>query len=294
MEKRKQVLYCHCAYSDVVPQEVKDAVLGYLSTSGLPVHAVSDLCQRVAGKDPLLEQISRGESVTIVACYSRTVKWLFHAAGAPLSEQAVTILNMRTDSAESIIESLRAESDISQETDVVLDEKEEWVPWFPVIDYDRCRGCRQCLNFCFFGVYGMSESGDVEVRNPEKCKTNCPACARICPDIAIIFPKYKSGPICGADVDEENLEGDALQVDFSSLADTDVYATLRQRGQGERQRFSTDKRMGGSVEKMTQALDIPREVIESMSPSEIQQILKTCTKPTTPKADQDPPNGFGE
>ncbi|MEM9803556.1 MAG: hypothetical protein AAGA20_24785, partial [Planctomycetota bacterium] len=28
-----------------------------------------------------------------------------------------------------------------------------WTPWFPVIDYDRCTNCMQCLSFCLFDVY---------------------------------------------------------------------------------------------------------------------------------------------
>ncbi|HEX8311367.1 MAG TPA: ferredoxin family protein, partial [Chthoniobacteraceae bacterium] len=31
----------------------------------------------------------------------------------------------------------------------------QWKPWFPVIDYDRCTNCMQCLSFCLFGVYGV-------------------------------------------------------------------------------------------------------------------------------------------
>ncbi len=31
-----------------------------------------------------------------------------------------------------------------------------WKPWFPVIDYDRCTNCMQCLSFCLFGVYGVT------------------------------------------------------------------------------------------------------------------------------------------
>ena len=32
----------------------------------------------------------------------------------------------------------------------------DWKPWFPVIDYDRCTNCMQCLSFCLFGVYKMN------------------------------------------------------------------------------------------------------------------------------------------
>src|SRR5688572_7576418 len=72
-----------------------------------------------------------------------------------------------------------------------------WKPWFPVIDYDRCTNCMQCLSFCLFGVYGADADGHIQVQNQDNCKTNCPACSRVCPEAAIMFPKYKAGPING-------------------------------------------------------------------------------------------------
>ena len=67
-----------------------------------------------------------------------------------------------------------------------------WKPWFPVIDYDRCTNCMQCLSFCLFGVYGVDEQQRIQVQNNDHCKTNCPACSRVCPEAAIMFPKYKA------------------------------------------------------------------------------------------------------
>ncbi|MEX0741998.1 MAG: ferredoxin family protein, partial [Phycisphaeraceae bacterium] len=64
----------------------------------------------------------------------------------------------------------------------------EWKPWFPVIDYDRCTNCMQCLSFCLFDVYGVSSEQKIEVHNNDNCKTNCPACSRVCPEAAIMFP----------------------------------------------------------------------------------------------------------
>jgi ferredoxin len=66
-----------------------------------------------------------------------------------------------------------------------------------VIDYERCIHCRQCLNFCLFAVYAPAENGAVRVHQPMQCKNHCPACARICPRAAIIFPKHGNGPING-------------------------------------------------------------------------------------------------
>ncbi len=64
--------------------------------------------------------------------------------------------------------------------------------WYPVIDRDRCVNCRQCVDFCLFGVYSADGDGSVQVENPDSCKNGCPACSRICPQSAIIFPHYES------------------------------------------------------------------------------------------------------
>jgi len=71
--------------------------------------------------------------------------------------------------------------------------------WYPVVDGSRCINCRHCLQFCLFGVYELNSAGQVEVRNPDQCKPGCPACARICPQSAIMFPLYeKDAAIAGA------------------------------------------------------------------------------------------------
>jgi hypothetical protein len=71
--------------------------------------------------------------------------------------------------------------------------------WYPVIDYSRCTGCRKCVDFCLFGVYALAD-GRVAVTNPDNCKNGCPACARTCPQCAIIFPHYFADPaIAGAE-----------------------------------------------------------------------------------------------
>jgi hypothetical protein len=70
--------------------------------------------------------------------------------------------------------------------------------WYPVIDYDRCRACGQCQEFCLFGVYSR-QGGRVVAESPDECKDGCPACARVCPEGAIIFPHHRGDPaIAGA------------------------------------------------------------------------------------------------
>jgi len=69
--------------------------------------------------------------------------------------------------------------------------------WYPVVDLDRCGGCKECLNFCLFGVYGLDAQGAIFVEQPDACRPGCPACARICPSGAIMFPQHKDPAIAG-------------------------------------------------------------------------------------------------
>ena len=101
-----RILYCHCAYAQVVPKEVKEDVLRRLCASGAAFDAVADLCDMSARKDPALRKLIEGGDVRIVACFPRAVKWLFHAAGAPLPKEGVEILNMREQSADDVMRSL--------------------------------------------------------------------------------------------------------------------------------------------------------------------------------------------
>ena len=81
-----------------------------------------------------------------------------------------------------------------------------WKPWFPVIDFDRCTNCMQCLTFCLFDVYGVDKQQKITVQNQDNCKTDCPACSRVCPEVAILFPKYGKGPINGDVVREQDVQ----------------------------------------------------------------------------------------
>jgi Pyruvate/2-oxoacid:ferredoxin oxidoreductase delta subunit len=85
--------------------------------------------------------------------------------------------------------------------------------WYPVIDYSRCTNCMECLDFCLFGVYGVDKLDRILVENQDNCKRGCPACSRVCPEHAIMFPDYKSPAIAGAPVG--SISG--LKIDLSKL-----------------------------------------------------------------------------
>jgi hypothetical protein len=103
--RSQRILYCHCAYAQVVSPETKSAVLEGLSASGVSFEAVPDLCEMSARRDPGLAQIAACEDATIVACYPRAVKWLFNAAGETLPD-SVRVLNMRVADAPAVLSEL--------------------------------------------------------------------------------------------------------------------------------------------------------------------------------------------
>ena len=71
--------------------------------------------------------------------------------------------------------------------------------WRPIIDADRCANCLECLNFCMFGVYNITDGGTITIESPDSCRNGCPACARICPQSAILFPRCTDDRISGWD-----------------------------------------------------------------------------------------------
>lgn len=145
-----------------------------------------------------------------------------------------------------------------------------WKPWFPVIDYSRCTNCMQCLSFCLFDVYGVSDR-KIQVQNQSNCKTDCPACSRVCPEVAILFPKYKLGPINGAEIDPEDLRREAMKVDISALLGGDIYSALRDRSARAKSRFSKERDEDRALKerqlcltKLRKQLDIPEELLSSL------------------------------
>lgn len=157
-----------------------------------------------------------------------------------------------------------------------------WKPWFPVIDPVRCTNCMQCLSFCLFDVYSVTPGGKISVSNPANCKTDCPACSRVCPAVAIIFPKYKSGPINGDEVSAEDIRREAMKVDISALMGGDIYSLLRDRSERSKSRFSKERdddralkerqRCLVKLQQEFEDLSIPASVMANLpSPEEIRE-----------------------
>ncbi|MEO1615841.1 MAG: ferredoxin family protein [Planctomycetota bacterium] len=85
--------------------------------------------------------------------------------------------------------------------------------WYPVIDFNRCTNCMECIDFCLFGVYGVDGAETILVEQPDNCRKGCPACSRVCPENAIIFPQHKAPAIAGAEVGGN----EGFKIDLSKL-----------------------------------------------------------------------------
>lgn len=218
-----------------------------------------------------------GAHAPVIDAASLVVVGDFQGGASPnftaVSEKSLPTLDIGKSSPEQIVrdvESLRGDRPMNQPG--------QWKPWFPVIDYSRCTNCMQCLSFCLFDVYGVSREGKIQVQNNDNCKTNCPACSRVCPEVAIMFPKYSSGPINGAPVSESDLKRESMKVDISSLLGGDIYSRLRERSDAAKSRFSKERDAGKALAERKKCLTklvsdgfIPADVLASLpSPEEIQ------------------------
>lgn len=85
--------------------------------------------------------------------------------------------------------------------------------WYPVIDYSRCTNCMECIDFCLFGVYGVDAAERILVEQQDNCKKGCPACSRVCPENAIIFPEHKTAAIAGSEIGAVS----GFKIDLSKL-----------------------------------------------------------------------------
>ena len=152
-----------------------------------------------------------------------------------------------------------------------------WKPWFPVIDYSRCTNCMQCLSFCLFDVYGVSADRKIQVQNQSNCKTECPACSRVCPEVAIMFPKYRHSPINGDEIQADDLRREAMKVDISALLGGDIYSMLKDRSAKAKSRFSKERDDDRALKErqnclitLQKDLGVPPEVLSALpSPEEI-------------------------
>ncbi len=186
--KSTGIILCLCSDRNIVDQkeilDIQKKLAGYDVKFSI-IHP--GLCSKDAGLPVLAGLAKSVDRLIVVGCHKRAQRWLFDGV---LDKNKLVAVNIRDSSAEKVMK------EIGKLLPLKGVAKSEW---FPVIDRDLCIACGQCVDFCLFGVYAKNK-GKVEVKNPYNCKDNCPACARVCPKGAIVFPKCPEDWVAGANV----------------------------------------------------------------------------------------------
>jgi len=132
--------------------------------------------------------------------------------------------------------------------------------WYPVIDFARCTNCMECIDFCLFGVYGVDDAETILVEQPDNCRKGCPACSRVCPENAIIFPQHKTPAIAGSPEVAGGLKIDLSQL-FGAPAPDEDAADVAVRERDEQLLLAGRDAVGASV-------GMPRRQAEEAGPND--------------------------
>lgn len=229
--KPKYILFCKCG-GERISTDILNAVEEHLVNLPVSVISLSDLCGLVAQKRELSKDLFKaGAEYLVVGCYRRTMDLLFNMIEDGEKTPDYNHVNLIESSPDQAFEQMNAFCNGQNVTPAQKEIREDsgWPSWYPLIDYTRCIACGQCADFCLFGVYEKAE-GQVKVTNPQGCKNNCPACARICQATAIIFPKYKhGGAVGGSDEIDEYAEQKRQTKDIENFLGADIYSALEKR-----------------------------------------------------------------
>ncbi len=221
------ILFCNCSNSDIIEKKRKKTIIEFLEKSQISFTFLDDLCGSIIENKEMLKDIAKDANIYVIACYPRAIKSLL----SNISIIPTDVFNMRNQSTNEIIKKLNNINLSSQDipSQKSIGKPSSWRPWYPVIDYDKCTNCKQCMNFCLFGVYIIDENNQIKVQNPQNCKNNCPACARVCPEVAIIFPKHNDSPINGDEIVIEHIEVGKAKVNVEEVLGDDLYSVLKNR-----------------------------------------------------------------
>lgn len=205
-----RITICACASRSFIDKKKVAEIAVALKNKGYTVNIIPDLCRKVMQRDNDMEKISEG---TILACYPRAVMGHFNWLGLKTNH----VVDIRNSNSQNILSQFQRLTEVAEKQDIQSPEEEiQRFPvengtdaWYPVLDKTKCIECGKCHDFCLFGVYTI-ENKRVKVVKPQNCKNNCPACARMCPSKAIIFPKYEKSPINGGTEEEETFNPEEM------------------------------------------------------------------------------------
>lgn len=227
---QQNIVICACASRSFISKVQVAELVATLQQAGYNVTIEADLCETAETDPTRMRELVAGN--IIMGCYTRALRALADRADCSAAKN----INIRGRKVEQVLKELNL--------DDAMDHDEEWQArrnaalaeinaftvkvatdaWYPILDYEKCVDCGKCHDFCLFGVYSI-EDGKVKVAQPQNCKNNCPACSRVCPAEAVIFPKYERSPINGGSASEEGV----IMLDMDTMYADALRARLEQR-----------------------------------------------------------------
>ena len=226
------ILRCECADAKTCPPGTRERLDACLAPHQDAVIVVDDLCG-LAVRDPdSLAILESAERVIVIACRPRAVRALLARAVPDLDAERVHVVDSREAGAPERLRNLLDGAPVAGDAARLSGLGGEWRPWYPVLDRQRCVDCGICLDFCLFGVYERDDAGRVVVAHPQNCKYGCPACARLCPRQAVIFPKHTEGPTDGTEPAEREERATA-----GNMTADELYDLLKSRRQDRKRRL---------------------------------------------------------
>lgn len=188
MNPIRSLIVCRCKIYRRIDDEALDRLISAARTAGIDLRVMDDLCYEAARRPEKLR-----DAEAIAGCHFRTLAALCTYAGIDPMPQLFDLSRNLDEIIQNLDRTTGKPGARESEERVPTD----WVAWYPAIDPNRCVHCKKCAEFCLFGVYAV-ENQHVRVVQPASCKTDCPACARMCPAKAIIFPKSTEPAINGS------------------------------------------------------------------------------------------------
>lgn len=191
MDQINSVILCKCQVYHRVDEGKLTRLIDVIRAAGLSLKVVDDLCYEAVHHPEKLRATD-----AVIGCHQRTLAALCTFAGTDHLPRIFDVHTAIEQIAQSLASPAPAKTDNCncESSDPV---PQDWIAWYPVIDQERCVECGKCADFCMFGVYAVEDKKVIVVK-PSGCKTDCPACARMCPANAIIFPKSSEANINGA------------------------------------------------------------------------------------------------
>lgn len=227
---QQNIVICACASRSFISKVQVAELVATLQQAGYNVTIEADLCETAETDPARMRELVAGN--IIMGCYTRALRALADRADCSATKN----INIRGRRVEQVLKELNLDDAMNHDEewqarrDATLAEINAFTvkvatdAWYPILDYERCVDCGKCHDFCLFGVYSI-EDGKVKVAQPQNCKNNCPACSRVCPAEAVIFPKYERSPINGGSASEEGV----IMLDMDTMYADALRARLEQR-----------------------------------------------------------------